>query len=140
MEEKKTILQTLGFVSDKSLIQKVLEFSISEVRGNDISLIYSSFADNPKGCELAWEFIKSRWDNLQYFGDGQYLLANLIKSCITYFTPPNVLEDIRDFFEERSLLGDQRILLKCAKIARHRSSSFNSNKDLIQFWLNENNY
>lgn len=142
VEEKRTILQILGSVPKENLIQQVLDFSISEeVRKNDIAVVLSSIAVNPKGRQLVWEFMKAKWDNLyKSFGEGQFLLASIINTCTSHLNTEKAAEDVKKFFEDHPIADAQRTILQSIETIRDNASFLNSNSHLIQTWLNENKY
>ncbi|MDR3571506.1 MAG: M1 family metallopeptidase [Candidatus Pacebacteria bacterium] len=61
-EEKNRIGRALGLFSQKELLQKTLEFSISSgVRSQDCVRMIGPVSVNPNGRDLAWRFVKKNW-------------------------------------------------------------------------------
>ncbi|MEK7617194.1 MAG: M1 family metallopeptidase [Patescibacteria group bacterium] len=73
-QEKDRIGRALGLFTNKNLLKKALEFSISkDVRYQSTLQIIASVWGNPKGRYLAWEFVKSIWKLLkERYAGGHY--------------------------------------------------------------------
>ena len=62
-EERVRILRSMTCFSDKLLLQQLLEKSLSdEIRYHNTIGIVVGIGNNPSGEELAWEFLKSNWE------------------------------------------------------------------------------
>jgi hypothetical protein len=64
-EAKVRVLQCLGAVKTKALIQRVLDLSISkEVKQNDTISVLASLSLSKEGQDMTWKFFK---DNIKLF-------------------------------------------------------------------------
>lgn len=64
-EEKDRISRALGSITNIELLNKVIEFAMSEeVRAQDAVFIIVAVALNPKGRDLAWSFFKENSETL----------------------------------------------------------------------------
>ncbi|HYK08497.1 MAG TPA: M1 family metallopeptidase [Candidatus Eisenbacteria bacterium] len=95
--EKNRIGNALCLFSDKLLIQKTLEFSLSEhVRTQDIGRFLVMSFGNKKGKSITWNFIKTHWDELleKMAGIGMDWIIEGASSVVE----ENLAEDIKKFF------------------------------------------
>ena len=99
-EEKMRLLGALTRFEDEGLLAETLERSLSdEVRIQDAVLVIVSLAGNLKGRNLAWEFIKANWGELdRRYGAGGFAVGRLA-SVGGAFTTIARRDDVRDFFE-----------------------------------------
>uniref|UniRef100_A0AAX7VKL7 Aminopeptidase n=1 Tax=Astatotilapia calliptera TaxID=8154 RepID=A0AAX7VKL7_ASTCA len=81
-EEKNRIERVLGAISAPDLIQKVLNFALSEdVRPQDtVSVIGGVAGSSKQGRKAAWKFVKDNWEELYNRYQGGFLISRLIKS------------------------------------------------------------
>ena len=79
-EEKMRLLGALTRFEDEALLTETLERSLTDaVRIQDAVLVIVSLAGNLKGRDLAWEFIKSNWGELdRRYGAGGFAIARLV--------------------------------------------------------------
>lgn len=108
-EERERLSKALCFFTDKKLLKKALEFSFSEnVRLQDSFIMVTYVWMNPKGKELAWEFVKEHWDDiLKKYGAGGHLLPRFIKPAGVFSTKEKAA-DVRSFFKTHKAPGAQR--------------------------------
>jgi len=98
-EEKVRILRSLGSAKDEALIQRTLNFSLSEsVRSQDTVFVIGGVTGTVQGREAAWQFVKDMWETLHKRYQGGFLLARLVKSVTQNFVSEDKDKDIRDFF------------------------------------------
>jgi len=63
LEEKNRIARAMGAIKDEKLLQKVLDFSISDaVRSQDSVFVIISVGMSKTGRDLAWNFFKENKD------------------------------------------------------------------------------
>ena len=81
MEEKDRIARALGAIKDEALLQKVLEFSISEdVRSQDTIFVVVAVGMSKVGRDIAWNFFKNRLDLFKT----RYLVSNNFISVVLF--------------------------------------------------------
>ena len=109
-EEKQRVLRGAGNFRSAPLVEKLLQFSLSEqVRSQDTPLAIISAATHPLGRTLAWKFVKKHWKTFldRYHGGGLNLLARLI-GITSGFTRAAELEDAQEFFAKNAVPGIER--------------------------------
>ena len=87
-EEKLRALGALTHFQQLDLLRDTLELSLSPaVRSQDTIRVVAGVAVNPRGRELAWEFVQAHWAEFdQRYGGGGFLLTRLIESVTSSFT------------------------------------------------------
>ena len=64
-EEKERLSRSLGASKDLDVLQKVLDFAMSdEIRNQDTPWVISSVSNNMKGRTLAWQFVKANYSTI----------------------------------------------------------------------------
>ena len=111
-EEKNRIGRSLGMFRQKNLLQKTLEFAISDdVRSQDSVRMIGPVAVNPAGRDIAWSFIKKNWKffNMRFAGarDLNYLLEPLGVSASV-----ERAKDIEAFLRKHPAPGTERTALQ----------------------------
>ena len=119
-EEKTRVLRAAGSFRQPELIEKVLQFAISDqVRSQDTPIVLASVAGNAVGRPLAWKCVKRNWKMLvsRYAGGGLGLLSRLI-GIPSGFTERRHLEDAEKFFRGHKVLGTERAVRKTLEFVR----------------------
>lgn len=97
-EEKMRIANSLGSVRTEELINRVLEFAISEsVRSQDSVSVICAVSGNTStklSADLAWDFIKKNWKAIHSRYASGFLITRLIKSSTENFATQEDYEDI----------------------------------------------
>ncbi|MBI2021643.1 M1 family metallopeptidase [Candidatus Daviesbacteria bacterium] len=100
-QEKDRLGRALTLFKDPKLLQKTLDFSLSQaVRAQDAVFIIRGIWMNPKGRDLAWEFVKNNWSNIrENYGGGHFLLSTLLQGA-EEFVDLSAAKDIEKFFRK----------------------------------------
>jgi aminopeptidase N len=106
-DEHYRLLAALGNFRDPQLLGRTLELTLTDtVRGQDVMRAISGVLYNPAGRELAWDFLRSRWPQLQ---------KKVPESNLTYFAEMGTAfcdadhrQQFKDFFTETRMPGVQR--------------------------------
>lgn len=111
-EEKSRYAVALTQSRDTGLLERTLDFALStEVRMQDALFLISVVAGNPNGKDLAWEFVKTRWEELdRIYGDSKYMLGRLIEGVVSGFSTEEKRREIAQFFAEHPVPGADRAL------------------------------
>ncbi len=103
-EDGRKFLIALGGFSDESKLNKTLDFALSkDVRSQDAYMPVLSVARNSKGKELAWQWVKRNWKELEK----RYGFGGNVKMFETFVIPIGVLSDInkekeiKEFFDKQ---------------------------------------
>ena len=110
-EEKERILATLGKTRNKKLLNRSLEFAISnEVRMQDRNRAIASVLSNPFGRSLGWVFLKKNWKKIgDVYGEGNHLLSRLV-SVLNQNTTEEAYKDIKAFFKMHQAPSAERTI------------------------------
>lgn len=100
-DQKLIALSALGSTRDPALLQRTLDFSMSEgVRPQDIIYVFGTVASNPKGRTMAWEFVQKHWAALEerYYKGSMSLLGRIVSSTTDSFSSTAWFEQVKAFF------------------------------------------
>ncbi|XP_047026793.1 puromycin-sensitive aminopeptidase [Helicoverpa zea] len=118
-EEKDRISRALGAVNDVALLNKVLDFAISdEVRSQDTVFVIVSVAVSKNGRDLAWQFFKDHWQQFMDRYQGGFLLARLVKSTTENFASETCAQEIEQFFRTHASPGTERSVQQALETVR----------------------
>lgn len=108
-EEKDRISRALGSINNVELLQKVIQFAMSdEVRAQDAVFVIASVSINPLGRDLSWTFFKENWKILLNQYQGGFLLARLVKHLTENFASEEKALEIENFFKIHEFPGTER--------------------------------
>jgi puromycin-sensitive aminopeptidase len=134
-EEKNRILRSLGFATDPILLQKTLEFALSDdVRSQDAIFGLESVAQNPLGRDLAWQFIQKNWPKLIESYKGLFLMTRLIK-CMSYFSTEEKAAEVEAFFKSDPEVSKSRTLQQTLESIRLNSSWVKRDASAVRDYL-----
>lgn len=118
-EEKDRISRALGSISDAQLLQKVIQFAMSdEVRAQDSVFVIASVAINPAGRDLSWAFFKENWKILLNQYSGGFLLTRLVKHLTENFASEDKAIEIENFFKTHEFPGAERTVQQSIETIR----------------------
>ncbi|KAG5678359.1 hypothetical protein PVAND_008041 [Polypedilum vanderplanki] len=118
-EEKDRISRALGSMSDITLLQKVIQFAMSEeVRTQDAVFVIASVAINPVGRDLTWNFFKENWKILLDQYSGGFLLTRLVKHVTENFASEEKSVEIEKFFKHHEFAGAERTVQQSIETVR----------------------
>ncbi|XP_022902061.2 puromycin-sensitive aminopeptidase [Onthophagus taurus] len=138
-EEKDRISRALGATKDAALLQKVLNFAMSdEVRSQDTVFVIMSVAMTKVGRELAWTFFKDNWKRLIDIYQGGFLLARLVKFTTENFASEEMAVEVEQFFRDHKSPGTERTVQQAVETIRLNAAWLARDKDAITAYLNEN--
>ncbi len=106
-EERIRFLVALCNFKDKSLLERTLDFSLSdEVKLQDISIPILYIAQNPFGKNLVWPWLKSNWNKiLRKTGKTSAFLLKRIVESLSLITNKKQYDDISTFFKTHPTTG-----------------------------------
>ncbi|XP_013190703.1 puromycin-sensitive aminopeptidase [Amyelois transitella] len=118
-EEKDRISRALGAVKDPALLNRVLNFAISdEVRSQDTVFVIVSVAVSRNGRDLAWQFFKDHWQEFIDRYQGGHLLARLVKYTTENFASEAAALEVEEFFRTHPSPGTERSLQQALETIR----------------------
>jgi len=119
-EEKERIARAgLASFSNKALLAKALEFSISPaVRAQDSVHMISSVAAKRLGRDISWQFFKDKFVILSERYQSGFLLSRLVKSCCSDFLSEERAMEVEKFFLDHPLPGSERNVAQAIETIR----------------------
>ena len=136
-EEKMRLLGAMASFQDRDLLAKTLELSLSpEVRSQDTVILLSSVAGNPGGGrDLAWDYIKSNWAELdRRYGTGGFAMMRLV-SITGGFATPEARRDVEEFFQRNPTPAVTRTIQQSLETIDLNIRWMDRNRDDLARWF-----
>ncbi len=136
-EERLRCLRSLGYSQKQELLQRTLEFSLSsEVRAQDTPLLVGSVAANGPGRDLAWNFLKGQWAELdRRYGKGGFLLGRVISSTTSNFCSEEKAREVEEFFRSHPVPAAERTIRQSVERIRSNAMWLQHDGKPIRQWL-----
>jgi len=100
-EEKERLSRSLGASKDVDVLQKVLDFAMSdEIRFQDTPWVIASVSNNMKGRDLAWQFVKANYPKIHDRYKSGALLTRLCQYTTENFSTDEMAHEVENFFKE----------------------------------------
>jgi puromycin-sensitive aminopeptidase len=119
----------LGSIADPTLLHKVIQFAMNEVRAQDAVFVISSVAINPIGRDLAWIFFKENSKVLLDRYSGGFLLTRLVKHLTENFASEEKAVEIENFFKQNEFQGAERTVQQSIETVRLNAAWLN--RDIV---------
>jgi aminopeptidase N len=98
---------TLPQFGDTKLLERTLNFAIGpDVRSQDALQLVTSVLANPAGQQLAWDFIRQHWSELEKAG-GPFASAQVVGATST-FCEAGLRDQVTDFFTAHKVEAAER--------------------------------
>ncbi|KAK7501330.1 hypothetical protein BaRGS_00007455 [Batillaria attramentaria] len=118
-EEKVRISRSLGATQDEKLIQRVLDFAISDkVRSQDSVFVIAGVTGSLKGREMAWQFVQDNWTKLHERYEGGFLLSRLVKTTTENFVTEERAKEVEEFFSKNPAPAAERTVQQSCENVR----------------------
>ena len=106
-EEYYSLLYTLPRFGDPKLLQRTLDFALSpEVRSQDALNVVTSVLGNPAGQQLAWDFIRQHWSEIEKAG-GPFASAEIVQAT-GVFCDTGKRDEVTEFFTAHKVEAAER--------------------------------
>jgi aminopeptidase N/puromycin-sensitive aminopeptidase len=106
-EEYYMYLTALPQFSDPKLLQRTLDFAISpDVRSQDALGIVTSVLANPAGKQLAWDFVRQHWPEIEKAG-GPFASAQVV-GATGVFCDAGSRDQVTEFFSAHKVAAAER--------------------------------
>lgn len=123
---------TLPNFTDSHLVQRTLDFALSpEVRSQDSLGLIGNVIGNPDGQKLAWDFIRSHWDEVVKAG-GPFASAQ-VQGSVGVFCDAVMKDQVQEFFSahpssaaERTFRQSMERINNCIAMKTQQSSQLAS--------------
>ncbi|MDA1129087.1 MAG: M1 family metallopeptidase [Chloroflexi bacterium] len=135
-EEKIRLLMSLTRFQQPELLIATLEDSLSsKVRSQDSITLVTGVAANPKGRELAWEFVKANWGEFdRRYGGGGFGLMRLVSICGNFNTQEKA-DEVDSFFAEHPAPAAERTIRQALERVRLNIKWLEINRQEITTWF-----
>ena len=95
----------------------------------------ASIAANPKGRDLAWEFVKSNWGEFdRRYGGGGFGLMRLVSIC-SHFSSQEKSDEVDSFFSEHPAPAAERTIRQALERVRLNIKWLEINRPLLTDWF-----
>ena len=136
-EEKDRLSRCIGASQDLDVLQKVLDFAMSdEIRFQDTPWVVSGVSHNLKGRQLAWQFLQSNYGQIQ----GRYktgaLLTRICKFATDCLTDKDQAHQVETFFQENFNPGE-RTIKQCVENILLNAKWFERDEQCIREFFNK---
>jgi aminopeptidase N/puromycin-sensitive aminopeptidase len=106
-EEYYAYFYTLPQFTDPKLLQRTLDFAISpDVRSQDALQLVTGVLGNPDGENLAWEFIRQHWSEVEKAG-GPFASAQVV-GATSGFCNAGMRDQVTEFFNAHKIAAAER--------------------------------
>jgi aminopeptidase N/puromycin-sensitive aminopeptidase len=131
-EEYYTYFFTLPDFSDPKLLERTLEYAVSsDVRSQDALGLVTSVLANPAGQQLAWDFIRQHWSDIEKAG-GPFASSEVVRAT-SVFCDSALRDQVTDFFAAHHAEGAERSykqsierINNCVDLKSHQESQLAS--------------
>uniref|UniRef100_F7I501 Aminopeptidase n=1 Tax=Callithrix jacchus TaxID=9483 RepID=F7I501_CALJA len=106
--EKNKILYGLSTSKHQEKLLKLLELGMEGkvIKIQDLAALLHAIARNPKGQQLAWDFVRENWTHLlKKFDLGSFDIRIIISSTTSHFSCKDKLQEVKLFFESLEAQG-----------------------------------
>uniref|UniRef100_A0A9J8AWF0 Aminopeptidase n=1 Tax=Cyprinus carpio carpio TaxID=630221 RepID=A0A9J8AWF0_CYPCA len=136
-EEKNRIERVLGAIPAPDIIQRVLNFALSEeVRPQDtVSVIGGVAGSSKQGRKAAWKFVKDNWEELHNRYQGGFLISRLIKLTVDGFAIDKMAAEVKSFFESHHAPAAERTVQQCCENILLNAAWLKRDADAIHQYL-----
>ncbi|MBF8267012.1 MAG: hypothetical protein HW388_520 [Dehalococcoidia bacterium] len=135
-EERLRLLGALTRFRQEELLKETLERSLSaEVRSQDTVMVVGSVGGNRHGRDLAWEFVKDNWEELdRRYGRGGFAIMRLV-SIAGAFTTLERAQDVEEFFRDHPAPSAQRTIQQTLERIRLNVRWLERNRQELAEWF-----
>ncbi|XP_007466930.1 PREDICTED: endoplasmic reticulum aminopeptidase 2 isoform X2 [Lipotes vexillifer] len=106
--EKNKILYALSTSKHQEKLTKLIELGMEGkvIKTQDLAALLHAIARNPKGQQLAWNFVKENWIHLlKKFELGSFPIRMIISGTTSHFSSKDELQEVKLFFESLKAQG-----------------------------------
>ena len=135
-EEKIRLLMSLTRFQQPELLNSTLADSLSaKVRSQDCVTLVAGVAANPKGRDLAWEFVKDNWAEFdRRYGGGGFGLMRLVSIC-SHFNSQEKADEVDSFFAEHPAPAAERTIRQALERVRLNIKWLEQNRQELTDWF-----
>lgn len=138
-EEKVRLLIALSRFKNKDLLAETLSRSMDSqyVRSQDTVIAVASVARNRFGRDLAWEFLKSNWDEFdRRYGQGGFAITSLV-AITGAFTNLDKAQEVEEFFKTHPAPSATRTIQQSLERIRLNHAWIQLNDSGLSQWFDK---
>ena len=129
--EKMRLLLSLGTTKQEKLMKELLEFGLSKhVRSQDTIYTVAVIGGNIKAEDMAWQFLKKKWDEFSKRYIESHMMANLIKSCTLRFKELEKLKEVEEFFKKHEAPTAKIAIQQVLEVIKINYNTVKDNKEI----------
>ncbi len=136
-EEKIRLLAALCASADRKLVQRTLEFSLSEeVRSQDTPIVLARTAGNPIAKGLAWAFYQKHWKEFKKrYSGGTHTPAMIVSVVASGFSAKEQEAAVKRFFQQNDAAPNaKRAVAQALEAIRTNTAFVSRNERLLARW------
>lgn len=141
-DERNTALRAIGRAKSPELIKRTLSMPLGdEVKSQDIYLPLGGLRTHKEGITALWSWMKDNWDALEKkLPPGLTMLGSVVSICTSSFTSQEQINDIKDFFSQRSTKGFDQALAQSLDAIKAKSNWIDRDAEDVNAWLKQKGY
>jgi aminopeptidase N len=133
-EEYYMYFSALAHFRDPKLLERTLNFAISpEVRSQDALQLITGVLSNPAGEQLAWDFIRQHWLEVEKAG-GPFASAEVVHAT-GEFCDPAMKDQVTEFFAAHKVPGAERTYKQSIESINHCVDLRSQQEPQLASWL-----
>ena len=135
-EEYYMYLFTLPQFGDQKLLQRTLEFAISpDVRSQDALGVITSVMGNPAGQQLAWDFVRQHWTEIEKAG-GPFASAQVV-GATSVFCDAGSRDQVTEFFAAHKVEAAERTYKQSIERINNCADLKSQQESQLASWLGQ---
>jgi aminopeptidase N len=135
-EEYYMYLFTLPQFGDQKLLQRTLEFAISpDVRSQDALGVITSVMGNPAGQQLAWDFVRQHWTEIEKAG-GPFASAQVV-GATSVFCDAGSRDQVTEFFTAHKVASAERTYKQSIERINNCADLKSQQESQLASWLGQ---
>ncbi|KAK7970779.1 hypothetical protein PG996_000791 [Apiospora saccharicola] len=137
--ERNTALRVLGRAKDPKLIQRTLDFILSdEVKSQDIYLPASGLRSHPEGIEALFNWLTKSWSGVyKRLSGNPPILGSMVTVCTSAFTQQGQLDRVDAFFKEQDTKAFDQPLAQSKDSIRSKIAWVARDSHDVATWVKE---
>jgi len=132
-EEKRKFLSSLTVFKQKDLLQKTLEFSLSEnVRNQDSFVGILGVSRNMYGKKVAWEFLRDNYQEFRKRFEENALLQGMIHGVCRGLSSEEELNEVKQFFKDNPTPSCEMVINQAIEAIEININFIKNNKKVLK--------
>lgn len=142
MDEKITILRSLGRFENTEILSKVLALLLDgTVRSQDIYIPMQGMRAHKVGIETLYAWMKANWDALyNLLPPGLSMLGSVVQVCTSGFTSKEQYKQVEEFFKGKDTKGYNQGLAQSLETIESKANWVSRDAEDVKAWLKAHNY